>query len=193
VALHGIHQGRAEPGQRVLVLGAGPIGALTIAALRALGIEDVTCSEPGERRRALATAVGASRVLDPAELVVPNMAQPGLIVDDAVDLVLECSGNRRAMEAGLAQLVRGGTLVLVGAGMDPPRFDPNRILLNELVITGAFTYDFGGFAEALDLLCSGALPVEELLEPDDVPLAGLLDAMRGLAEGRVAGKVLVRP
>ena len=193
VALHGIHQGRVQPGQRVLVLGAGPIGALTIAALRAIGVDDVTCAEPGDARQALAAEVGATRVLHPAHLVVPSIAEPGLVVDDAVDVVLECSGNRKAMEAGLAQLVRGGTLVLVGAGIDPPRFDPNRILLNELVITGAFTYDQGGFEEALDLLASGQLPVEALLEPDEVPLDGLLDAMRDLAEGRRAGKVLVRP
>ena len=193
VALHAIHQGGARPGQRVLVLGAGPIGALTIAALRALGIDDVTCAEPGEPRRTLAAAVGARRVIDPADLVVPSMAEPGLVVDAAVDVVIECSGKAAAMEAGLAQLVRGGTLVLVGAGIEPPRFDPNRILLNELVITGAFTYDQGGFEQALDLLASGALPTEALLEPDDVPLAGLLDAMHALAGGRLAGKVLVRP
>jgi len=107
--------------------------------------------------------------------------------------VLECSGKRAAMEAGLAQLVRGGTLVLVGAGIDPPHFDPNRILLNELVVTGAFNYDAGGFEEALALLASGDLPVDELLEPEVVRLDGLLDAMVGLAEGRLAGKVLVRP
>ena len=193
VALHGIHQGRVEPGRRVLVLGAGPIGALTIAALRAMGVDDVTCAEPGEVRQALAAEVGATKVLHPADLVVPSIAEPGLVVDDAVDVVLECSGSRKAMEAGLAQLVRGGTLVLVGAGIDPPRFDPNRILLNELVVTGSFTYDQGGFDEALDLLASGKLPVEALLEPDEVPLEGLLDAMRDLAEGRRAGKVLVRP
>jgi threonine dehydrogenase-like Zn-dependent dehydrogenase len=89
--------------------------------------------------------------------------------------------------------VRGGTLVLVGAGIEPPRFDPNRILLNELVITGAFTYSQGGFDDALALLASGALPVDALLEPGDVPLDGLLEAMQGLADGRLAGKVLVRP
>ena len=132
-------------------------------------------------------------MIHPDELVVPSIAEPGLVVDGAVDLVLECSGHRKAMEAGLAQLVRGGTLVLVGAGIDPPRFDPNRILLNELVITGAFTYDGGGFEEALALLASGALPTDALLEPGDVPLDGLLDAMKALAEGRLAGKVLVRP
>jgi threonine dehydrogenase-like Zn-dependent dehydrogenase len=193
VALHGIHQSGIEPGQRALVMGAGPIGALTIAALRAMGVDDVTAVEPAPSRQALASAVGATAVREPGDLVVPSIAEPGLVVDGAVDVVLECSGKAKAMEAGLAQLVRGGTLVLVGAGIEPPRFDPNRILLNELVITGAFTYDLGGFDEALALLASGSMPVDHLLEPEVVPLDGLLDAMRGLADGRLAGKVLVSP
>jgi threonine dehydrogenase-like Zn-dependent dehydrogenase len=193
VALHGITRSGIRPGQHALVLGAGPIGALTIAALRALGVDDVACAEPGERRQALARAVGATAVRHPGDLVVPTMAQPGLVVPGAVDVVLECSGKAVAMEAGLAQLVRGGTLVLVGAGIEPPRFDPNRILLNELVVTGAFTYDPGGFEQALELLASGRIPVDVLIEPEVVPLDGLLDAMIGLAEGRLAGKVLVRP
>ncbi|UDY35066.1 zinc-dependent alcohol dehydrogenase [Dermatobacter hominis] len=193
VALHAATQGGIVPGHRVLVVGAGPIGALAVAALRAAGVEDVRCVEPGERRRALARELGADRVLVPEELEVPSIAEPGRVVDDAVDVVLECSGSARAMESGLAQLVRGGRLVLVGAGIEPPRFDPNRILLNELVVTGAYNYDAGGFEAALALLAGGALPVETLLEPGTVGLDGLLGAMRDLAEGRVAGKVLVRP
>jgi (R,R)-butanediol dehydrogenase/meso-butanediol dehydrogenase/diacetyl reductase len=193
VALHGITQSSVAPGQRALVMGAGPIGALTIAALRALGVDDVGCIEPGDGRRALAAEVGATEVRHPADLDVPSIAEPGRVVDGAVDVVLECSGRAKAMEAGLAQLVRGGTLVLVGAGMESPRFDPNRILLNELIITGAFTYDRDGFDRALDLLRSGAMPVDALVEPDPVPLSGVLDAMRGLADGRLAGKVLVKP
>ena len=74
-----------------------------------------------------------------------------------------------------------------------PRWDTNRILLNELVITGAFVYDPDGFERALALLTSGRMPVDALLEPDDVPLDSTLDAMRALAEGRLAGKVLVKP
>jgi len=193
VALHGITRSRVEEDQRALVLGAGPIGALSIAALRALGVDDVTCAEPGERRRALAAAVGATAVCHPDDLEVPSRAEPGRVVDGAVDVVLECSGRAAAMEAGLAQLVPGGTLVLVGAGMDSPRFDPNRILLNELVVTGSNTYDLGGFERALDLLVAGAMPVDDLIEAEDVALDGLLVAMHGLAEGRLAGKVLVRP
>jgi (R,R)-butanediol dehydrogenase/meso-butanediol dehydrogenase/diacetyl reductase len=193
VALHGIHQSGVAPGQAALVMGAGPIGALTVAALRAMGVDDVTCAEPGERRQVLAAAVGATRVVHPGDLVVPSIAEPGLVVDGALDVVLECSGKGAAMETGLAQLKRGGTLVLVGAGMDQPRLDPNRILLNELVITGAFTYDFDGFDRALELLATGRLPVDHLIEPGVVPLDGVLEAMRGLADGRLAGKVLVQP
>lgn len=193
VALHGIHQSGAQPGQSVLVMGAGPIGALTIAALRAMGFDDVRCSEPTAIRRELAAAVGATRVLTPEDLHVPSIAEPGLVVDDAVDVVIECSGNGKAMEAGLAQLKRAGTMALVGAGMGFPKFDPNRILLNECVITGAFTYDKDGFERALALLGGGKMPVDALLEPGTVGLDDLLDTMRGLASGEIAGKVLVKP
>lgn len=193
VALHGITNSHIVPGERALVLGAGPIGALTIAALRALGIDDIKVSEPAPVRQALARRLGASVVVGPDELESPGPYDPGRLVSDAVEVVLECSGHGDAMEAGLAQLKRRGRLVLVGAGMAAPRFDPNRILLNELVITGAFCYDADGFERSLELLASGKLPLDELIDPVDVPLEGALDAMRALASGRIAAKVLIAP
>ena len=193
VALHGITRSGIEPGQTAMVFGAGPIGALSIAALVARGIGPVTVVEPGEERRRLATALGAARVVEPADLEMFPMWEPERIAVDAVDVVLECSGKKAAMEAGLNQLRRGGTLVLVGAGIDPPTFDPNRLLLNELHVCGSFVYDADGFEQALALLASGAIDTDLLIEPDDVPLAGLGDALVGLASGRIAGKVMIRP
>src|SRR5206468_2004393 len=154
-----------QPRERVLVTGAGPIGALTIAALRALGVGGIKVSEPAPVRRALAARLGAAVVVSPEGLEDPGPYDPGRVVADAVDVVLECSGNGAAMEAGLAQLDRTGRLVLVGAGMAAPRFNPNRILLNELVITGAFCYDADGFDRALALLSSGQLPGAVLRQP----------------------------
>lgn len=193
VALHGIEQGGVGVGDRVAVFGAGPIGALTIAALHARGVGAVTCIEPHPRRQALAAAVGATRVLAPDELDGPAPFDPGSVVDVPVDVAIECSGNPRAMEAALGQLRRGGTLVLVGAGIDPPQFDTNRILLNELSVTGAFEYGHDGMAAALRLLATGELPLDHLVEPGDVPLTGAVEAMRALAAGEIAGKVLVAP
>jgi threonine dehydrogenase-like Zn-dependent dehydrogenase len=193
VALHGITLSHIAPDETALVFGAGPIGQLVLAALRARGWTHVGVVEPTPSRQDLARALGASAVLHPNELDLPSIAEPDRIVADAVDVVFECSGQRAAMEAGLAQLRRAGRLVMVGAGIEAPTFDPNRILLNELVITGSFTYDADGFDQALALLASHLVPVDLLLEPGTVPLTDLLDAMKRLAAGELAAKVLVAP
>jgi 2-desacetyl-2-hydroxyethyl bacteriochlorophyllide A dehydrogenase len=193
VALHGITRARIVDGDTVMVLGAGPIGALTVAALVARGVGPVTVVEPAEPRRALAREVGAAEVLDPGELEMFASWEPERLSPRAVDVVIECSGRRSAMEAGFHQLRRGGRLVLVGAGVEPPSFDPNRMILNELTVTGSFIYDADGFERALDLLASGTLPLDRLIDPADVPLDGLAGALESLASGRIAGKALVVP
>jgi (R,R)-butanediol dehydrogenase/meso-butanediol dehydrogenase/diacetyl reductase len=190
VALHGITRSGVEAGQRALVTGGGPIGSLTVAALRARGVTDVVLSEPAAPRRALGERLGA-RVVEPDALVTPP--SPNQLVDEPFDVALECSGNARAMEAALGQLRRTGTLVLVGAGMRAPRMDPNRILLNELVVTGAFCYDADGFDVALSLLADPSFPTETLVEPDDVGLDGVLGAIEALGAGEIPAKVLVAP
>ncbi len=192
VALHAITVGRVQPDHRVLVSGVGPIGALIVAALVADGHDDVAAVEPNPARQELARRLGAAKAVAPDQLEEPGW-DPGAPVTDARDVVFECSGKRQAIEAGFGQLGRAGRLVIVGTGLDPPAFDVNRIILSELEVTGAYTYDDSGFEDALRLLGSGDFPTDILLEPDDVPLTGLLDAMHDLAEGRLAGKVLAVP
>jgi len=191
VALHALTRSGIRPGQRALVMGAGPIGLLVVATLRARGIEDVTVSEPAAARRSRALEVGAAHVQHPEELEAQGL--PFRLVGSPVDVVFECSGRPAAMESGLTQLKRAGTLVLVRTGLARPTFDHNRILLNELVVTGAFNYDAGGFEEALRLLDSGALPVEQLIEREDVSLGGMLEALFELEHGVRAAKVMVAP
>ncbi len=193
VALHGITRSGVAPGDTVMVMGAGPIGTLSIAALKARSIGPITVVEPGERRRELAARLGADLVLDPSELEHFPMWEPERIAERAVHVVLECSGKKAAMEAGFHQLRRGGTMVLVGAGMEAPSFDPNRLLLNELTVRGSFIYDHDGFERALALLASGALRNDLLIEPEDVPLDRISDALVDLASGRSPGKVMVVP
>lgn len=190
VALHGLTRGGVTAGQRVLITGGGPIGALSVAAAHARGVTDIVVSEPHPKRRALVEALGAVAV-EPEALVAPM--SPNDIVDAPFDVVLECSGHPAAMEAGLAQLRRAGTLVLVGAGIKRPRFDNNRILLNELTITGSFVYDADGFERALELLATPGFPSELLIEPGDIPLGGMIDAIHGLEAGDLAGKVMIVP
>lgn len=193
VALHGITRGEVGPDDSVMVTGAGPIGALSVAALVARGLGPVTVVEPNEGRRRLALDLGAARALSPDELPTFPPWEPDRIAPDPVDVVLECSGRKDAIELAFNQLGRGGTLVMVGAGMQGPTFDPNRMLLNELTVRGSFIYDEGGFEAALALLASGAIDTDRLIEPADVPLEAVGEALAGLASGRTPGKVMVVP
>lgn len=175
----------------MLVTGAGPIGLLTVAVLQAEGVTDITVSEPRERRRDLATRVGARSVVTPDQLPAPAM--PTEMIPEPYQLAIECSGRADAMEAALSNLDRAGTLVLSGTGMRRPKFDPNRIILQELTVTGTVEYIPADYHAAIALLASGRLPVDDLIEAVDVPLDRLQQAMEQLMAGELAGKVLVAP
>lgn len=195
VALHGITAAKltsSPEGLRILVSGGGPLGQLVVAALRAAGADKITVSEPAEARRKQAALAGAHDVVAPDELpAVPSL--PTEAHQDGFDVVFETSGVEAAVVTGLGLLRPTGTLVLLGTGAMTVRLDAIRILLNELVVTGAYCYDAGGIDAALDLLASGRLPVNDLVCADDIGLDDLLDTMNRLNAGDIPTKALVRP
>lgn len=189
VALHAVALADLRDDDTALVFGAGPIGAAIIAILASRDIA-VAAVEPGAERAGLAAALGATvRSLD--ELDIPG--HPGDTANGAADVVFETSGARSAVETGLGQTTAGGLLMLVGTGLDYPKLDTNRIILNELRVSGAFNYDANGFHDALELIGSGTLPLDLLIEDQTVDLDGLLNAMRRLRAGELPGKVMVTP
>ncbi|HEY7135675.1 MAG TPA: alcohol dehydrogenase catalytic domain-containing protein [Acidimicrobiia bacterium] len=190
IALHTVELSGVGPDDRVLITGAGPVGLLTLAVLRARGIDDVTVSEPFAARRDRAREVGAARVVAPDELPRPPMGRP---VAAPFTIAFECSGNAAAGEAALDQLDYAGTLVFVGTGHDMPRVNHNRMIVMELTAIGAYNYGAEGFGPAVTLLASGRMPLDLLIEPVDVGLEGVADAIRRLAAGELPGKVMVRP
>lgn len=191
VARRGVRRAGPLTGRSVLVTGGGPIGQLTVAVLIADGITDITVSEPAERRQDLVRRIGAARVVRPDELSSPPL--PMDVAEGAFAAAFECSGRAEAMEVALDNLDRAGTLVLSGAGMKRPRLDSNRIILNELVVTGTVEYTPDDYDAAIALLASGRLPVDALVERDDQPLDRLQWAMEQLSRGELAGKVMVAP
>jgi threonine dehydrogenase-like Zn-dependent dehydrogenase len=190
IAIHTVNLSGVAPGDRVLVTGGGAVGLLTTAVLRARGIDDITVSEPTPRRRERALAVGASAAVEPDALPRAPMGRP---VGGSFAYAFECSGNARAGESALDQLDYAGTLVFVGTGHDMPRVNHNRVIVLELTIIGAYNYDAGGFAPALELLASGDMPLDLLIEPVDVGLGDVGATINRLAAGELAGKVMVVP
>jgi 2-desacetyl-2-hydroxyethyl bacteriochlorophyllide A dehydrogenase len=191
VALHALTRAELPPRARVLVSGAGPIGALVAAVALHRGHE-VHVVEPAPSRQQLAARLGAV-VVSTGQLASFDMTQVDTQAETAYDSVIETSGKRSAMEAGYQQLRRGGRLVLVGTGMERPRFDPNRMIVMELTVCGAFVYDADGFERAIELLASGHLRTEVLIDDVEYGLDGVGEAAARLAAGEHAGKVMIVP
>ena len=191
IALHAVRLAGVGPGDRVLVTGAGPVGLLITAVLRAQGISDITVSEPSPVRRQRALDVGATRVGHPrhhggAADGPAGRPTPAPWSSSARDTPVP-------IEAALGQLDYAGTLVIVGTGFEPPRINQNRMIIFELEIVGAYNYNDEGFQPAVDLLDSGTLPLGSLIEPDDIPLSEVMDSMERLSRGEISSKVMVRP
>src|SRR3954454_24317335 len=105
VAAYGVERAGVSPGDRVLVTGAGPIGALAALCARAAGASTVYVSEPNRARRARAEALGVATVLDPTSLDVPAYLREqcdGL----GVDIAIECSGHPAGFNAAISSLRR---------------------------------------------------------------------------------------
>jgi 2-desacetyl-2-hydroxyethyl bacteriochlorophyllide A dehydrogenase len=190
IAIHAVQLADTRVGDRVLVTGGGPVGLLIVAVLRSQGVTDITVSEPVAARRRLALAVGASACVEPDELVDPAL---GSTVSAPYAVAFECSGRASAAERAIGQLDFAGTLVFVGTGAEPTRVNHNRMIILELEALGTYNYSAEGFQPALDLLDSGSMPVDLLLEREDVPLSGVMESMERLSRGDIAAKVLVSP
>jgi (R,R)-butanediol dehydrogenase/meso-butanediol dehydrogenase/diacetyl reductase len=190
IALHTVNLAEVSPDDRVLVTGGGPVGLLTTAVLRTRGVRDIVVSEPAPARRERALAVGATSVVAPDELPRAPMGRP---VDAPFTIAFECSGHAAAAESALDQLDYAGTFVFVGTGHTPPRVNHNRVIVLEQTLIGAYNYDAAGFRPALDLLASGSLPLDLLIEPIDISLDQVLPTMHRLAAGELPGKVMVVP
>jgi L-idonate 5-dehydrogenase len=180
VALHAVHRAGDVAGQRVLVTGAGPIGCLTVAALRNAGAAEIIVMDLLDEPLSIATKVGATST------VRADRVAGGL---DQVDVAIEASGSAAGLSACVQTVRRGGTIVLLG--LLPPGetgFLGNIVVTREIEMVGAFRFD-REFDEALSLLANG-LHVDPVLT-HTFPLAEATAAFDIAGDRAVASKVLL--
>ena len=175
---------RVTAGSRVLVTGAGPIGLVALQAALAFGATEVVVSDVDARRLALATDLGATRVVNVA---IEELAD----IDLVPDVLIECSGNSRATLDGLAALDRAGRAVLVGMGSDELSLPVPLVQERELELTGTFRYA-NTWPTAIALASSGRVDLDRLVTAT-YPLAATEDALTASRRDADAVKVVVRP
>jgi 2-desacetyl-2-hydroxyethyl bacteriochlorophyllide A dehydrogenase len=190
VAMRAFNRGAMKPGETVFIAGGGPIGLLAVIAAKRKGAGRVIVSEPAASRRDLARSLGADDVIDPAgsaSLQVRELTK-GL----GADLSIEAVGIVPTMDDCLAATRRGGRIVVAGAFEAPYSVMLLNLLVQEHSIIGTFGYN-GEFAEARDLIISGAIDVSPLISRT-VPLDELPRAFEEITNDRNKyQKVLVRP
>ena len=182
-----IKRSGATPGDRVLVIGAGPMGLGAVIALKARGVDSILVSEPSQERRTAAEKVGASQVIDPAVTALSE-AVDMFTGGAGLDVVVDAAGVAAPLLAAMDLMAAGGTAVIIGVHVTPIEIDPLAMLLRETALTTIKAYDKTDYAEVIAAMAAG------LVDPSgwvsDVPLDRTVETIADLRSGRGV-KVLV--
>ncbi len=155
VAIWACQKAGVTAGSRVLVTGAGPVGLLVVQVARAVGATDVVVSDVNASRLALAVELGATAALDVGQT---SLTEAGL----RPDVLIECSGNSRALVEALELMAPAGHVVLVGMGSGDAPLPLSLVQERELVVTGTFRYAHT-WPTAIALAASGRIELDRLV------------------------------
>jgi (R,R)-butanediol dehydrogenase / meso-butanediol dehydrogenase / diacetyl reductase len=173
VAVHAVRRSGMAVGDSVAVVGAGPIGLMTIAVARASGAGEIYVVEPSEARKARAFELGATVVLDPASGDAVAEVRRRTAGARGVDVSFECVGLQATLGTSIDVLRKGGTAAVVGVFEQPIQLDMNDVVLSERMVVGCLSHR-NDVPRAIALLADGRIDAE-LLITSRVDLADVID------------------
>ena len=143
-------------GDHVLITGAGPIGLVAMQVAFAQGATEVTLTDVADERLEIARRLGATRALNVAE---EPLAEAGI----EADVLIECSGNERALGDGIRCVRPAGIAVVVGMGPNEETSVPlSFIQTSEIMLTGTFRYA-NTYPTAIDLAATGKVDLDAMV------------------------------
>jgi L-idonate 5-dehydrogenase len=183
VCLHAVGQVPVY-GRRVLVMGAGPIGALIVVAARFAGAREIVVVDVKDEPLTYARKVGADRTINIA-------ARPGDMAmyesgKGHFDVVFEAAGQGSTVASALEYARPRGAIVLVGQGATA-ELPISRIVVKEIRLLGSFRFDTE-FALAADLIGNRRVDVTPLLS-ETLPIADVVRAFDLAADKSKSMKV----
>jgi 2-desacetyl-2-hydroxyethyl bacteriochlorophyllide A dehydrogenase len=184
VAVRGVGHAGIRLGDRVAVIGAGPIGQLCLQAARCAGAGFLLVVDGSGYRRDVAVSCGADEVVSP-----DDRAGEG-----EYDVVIDCSGAAPALDSAVDLIAPGGRVVVVGTyGTAPTITSPMLAQGKEASIAFSLCYqDRQEFERALSLLARGAIDVASLTTRI-APLAEYGSAFADMRAASETMKILLSP
>ena len=161
VGVHAVKLVEGIEGSTALVLGLGTIGQQVVQVLRAKGARRVIGVDLSQLRLEAAGELGADAV-DGSPGIEAALAD-ALGDGEEIDVVFECSGVPALATAAIDAVRGGGTIVVLALYDDPVSFNPTSLVQKELRLQGSIAYTSEDFAEAIELLRSGAARADTLI------------------------------
>lgn len=116
ISLHAVRRAGVKPGDKVLVLGAGPIGQLALIAAKAEGASRVVVTDVKAGRLAQLKQFGADAAVDVGGLAPKEAAAKAKAAfdGDEIDIVVDAAGHESTIETGMIAVKEGGVVQMVG-------------------------------------------------------------------------------
>ncbi|MHB8576617.1 MAG: zinc-binding dehydrogenase [Dehalococcoidia bacterium] len=172
VGLHAVREAHLQPGDRALVIGAGPIGMMTLLWLKKEGVKQVIVSEYAAPRRELAKQMGADIVIDPAR---ENLAQRLEAEGGSPAVIFECVGVEGTLQQAMELAPPRGRIVVVGVCMLEDRVRPFTGISKQLNLQFVLGYTVEEYREALEAIGDGSINTAPLVTRtvslDELPAA----------------------
>ena len=191
VSLHGVALAGLRPGDKVLVIGAGPIGLGAIYWARELGAGAIAVTAATRQRESLARQMGASEfVLPEAPEQLPQAVIAAL--GGMPDLVIEAVGKPDMIARAVNCVRPAGTVMVLGFCARPDSFIPAIAVWKEVRLLFGMTYSLAEFEHVARVLDRGALEPRAMVT-DTVALAALPGTLESMRRRTHQCKVLVDP
>ncbi|XP_036328901.1 sorbitol dehydrogenase-like [Rhagoletis pomonella] len=164
VGVHACRRAGVGLGSKVLVLGAGPIGLVTLLTAQAMGADQITITDLVQNRLDVAKELGATHTLlmDKDDSVEEIAKQIHQIMGVEPDKTIDCCGAESTTRLSIFATRSGGCVVIVGMGSPEPKIPLINALAREVDIRGVFRY-CNDYPAALALVATGKVNVKRLI------------------------------
>ncbi len=160
IATYAVQQSGFQLGQSAAVIGAGPIGLITIQVLKSAGAKKIYVLEPVDSKQKMAMELGADKVF------LPEAWNKIVRLTDKLgpDHVFDCVGLSSTFETALKLIRKGGNITLIG--MHANAFEIKNILLlttNNISVRGVYGYNQDIFKTAINLYAQKKIKIDPLI------------------------------
>lgn len=176
-------------GKSVVIIGAGTIGLLMLAATRHAGASRIMMTDMLESKRDRALRLGADAVFDAGHPQVVEQIRAEL--GESADVVFDCVSTQGTVDQAVTLVSKGGIVMIVGVPVKPVTVPLPQIQDHQIRVQGSATYMPDDYERAIEVIRSGYARADELITAQ-FPLERVAEAFAAAVSGDEV-KVVVTP